>query len=536
MIHLRPYQSEAINKAIDFFMRDTPEPSLIVLPTAWGKSILTAYVAANIPQYDKLLVVQPSKELLEQNFSKFVALCGKDAIAGIYSASFRKKEMERITYATIGSIKNLGSDFRQMGFTKMLIDEAHLYPRQEESMLGGFLKESGITQVLGITATPLKLEQFGERQGDRFDKWSELIMLTNPSPSGTFFKNILHVGQISEMTTLHYWSPLRYEIIPFDTQQLRLNSTGSEFAQTSIEESYALNNVRNNIFAALDYHTERRHCVVFVPSVEEAAILANNYPEASYVCGDTPKKEREAVINGFKNGTIRVLFNVSVVLTGFDYPKIDMIVFAMSTASVARYYQATGRGVRIDPDKEKEDCIIVDMGGNVERFGHVEDITFEKMGRWRMYGSGGRLLSGIPIDCMNAITKDDIERMRSNPNDLETLNFGKHKGEKIENIPMSYRKWLIKNRNPQYGNYLFDKVVLTMEDYIKDTTKEPPVTIVPNGKYGGLKMSEVPRGYLVWLYNSQIWNNCNDSLRRGIEMTYGGVPPHIEKKSKSKSK
>lgn len=59
MIQLRSNQGEAIQKAIDYFCEKKPKPSLIVLPTAWGKSILTAFVAQN--STDKLLVIQPSK-------------------------------------------------------------------------------------------------------------------------------------------------------------------------------------------------------------------------------------------------------------------------------------------------------------------------------------------------------------------------------------------------------------------------------------------------------------------------------------------
>lgn len=129
MITLRENQAEPIEKAIRFFQEAKPKPSLIVLPTAWGKSILTAYVAKN--SNDKLIVLQPSKELLEQNYLKYCTLCGDfGSNAGIYSASFGRKEIAQITYATIGSIKNLGAEFKRYGFTKMLIDEAHLYPRE----------------------------------------------------------------------------------------------------------------------------------------------------------------------------------------------------------------------------------------------------------------------------------------------------------------------------------------------------------------------------------------------------------------------
>ena len=263
MITLRENQSEPIAKAIQFFQEAKPKPSLIVLPTAWGKSILTAFVAKNTT--DRLLVLQPSKELLEQNYRKYCTLCRDFGCnAGIYSASFGRREIAQITYATIGSIKNLGETFKRYGFTKMLIDEAHLYPREADSMLGRFLKDSGITHVLGIT-----------------------------------------------------------------------------------------------------------------------------------------------------------------------------------TASIALYYQIIGRGTRIDP--EKSDCLICELGGNVSRFGHVEDIVFEKGKLWRMFGSNGRLLSGIPIHDIGKYSREDtkaIDAQAEQP--ITVMPFGKYQGEKIANIPLNYRQWMIR--------------------------------------------------------------------------------------------
>ena len=526
MLTLRPYQEEPVRKAIEFFNSDRQENSLIVLPTAWGKSILTAFVAANIPQYEKLLVVQPSKELLEQNYNKYMTLCGQDATAGIYSASFGKKEVERITYATIGSIKDIGKTFRQMGFTKMLIDEAHLYPRKEESMLGKFLKDAGIRQVLGITATPLKLEQFSQKNGDKFDKWSELLMLSSLSPSGRFFTDILYVGQIQEMTSMGFWTPLVYEQLPFDTRMLRLNTIGSEFSANSIEEAYKLNNIRNNIYGALSYHSDRRHCLVFVPTVDEAKILAQGYPDSAYISGDMNKKERNAVVEGFRSGHIRVVFNVGVLSTGFDYPLIDAIILAFSTSSVSKYYQILGRGVRIHP--EKKDCLIVDMGGNVNRFGFVENLWFEHLDRWRMYGNGNRLITGLPINCIGHVTREDITRIYSYPPSPYVWNHGKHKGLGIKDTPLSYLVWMLTNPTMSLPWYVRDLMVRTLENHVRDTTNEPPEIRMPDGQHAGKLMCDVPKNYLAWYYNSKDWNECNDSLRRGVELAYGKIPPYFK--------
>lgn len=438
MITLRSNQVEPIDKAIKFFQSPNAVPSLIVLPTAWGKSILTAYVAKYCGEH--LIVLQPSKELLEQNFRKYVNLCGGfGGNAGIFSASMNRKEIAPITYATIGSIKDLGTKFKQLGFTKMLIDEAHLYPRESDSMLGRFLKDSGITHVLGITATPVKLQQ---NIGTDGQPYSKLVMLTSRSKKGNFFREIIHVGQVQEMVELGFWSKLVYERKDFDDKMLVFNSSRSEYTDASIQRAYNANGGTSNIIRALDAHPEREHILAYVPSVKDAQDLAEKYPNSGVVYGTQDRAERERTIEAFKAGKIRVIFNVRVLSTGFDYTGIDCIVLGISTASIALYYQIIGRGTRID--EGKKDCLVCDIGGNMDRFGRIEDITFEHGRMWRMFGTGGLLLSGIPIHEIGCYTRVDTQRIdqqASGP--ILIMPFGKYKGTQLKDVPMDYRKWML---------------------------------------------------------------------------------------------
>lgn len=440
MITLRENQTEPIKKAIDFFNEKKPKPSLIVLPTAWGKSILTAFVARNTA--DRMIVLQPSKELLEQNYLKYCTLCdGFGANAGIYSASFGRKDIERITYATIGSIKSLGAQFKALGFTKMLIDEAHLYPREADSMLGRFLADSGITHVLGITATPVKLQTGRDREKNTYSK---LVMLTSRSKKGNFFKEIIHVGQVSEMVRLGFWTPLTYKVARFDSSMLVFNSSNSEYTEDSVQRAYEANGGMEQVIQALDAHPERRHALAFVPSVDDAISLANRYPDSAVIYGDMDKRVRADIIERFRAGLIRVIFNVRVLSTGFDYTGIDCIILGISTASIALYYQIIGRATRIAHGKE--DALIIDLGGNVERFGRVEDLTFEQGKIWRLFGTGGRLLSGIPITDIGKITREDVERVESGKvPPIEIMPFGKYKGNRISDIPLNYRQWMLRS-------------------------------------------------------------------------------------------
>lgn len=457
MITLRENQQEPIDKAIKFFNEPKPKPSLIVLPTAWGKSILTAFVAKHTN--DRLIVLQPSKELLEQNYKKYMHLCNGFANVGIYSASFGRKEIAQVTYATIGSIKAIGAKFKELGFTKILIDEAHLYPREADSMLGTFLKDSGITHVLGITATPVKLQTNRDLNGNTFSK---LVMLTSRSKKGNFYKEIIHVGQVQEMVQLGYWSPLKYEAAGFDDSKLVFNTSKSEYTEDSVKLAYDANGGTQSIIDALDRHTDRQHILAFVPSVQDAIELSERYPNSAVIYGDMDKRQRADTIERFKAGEIRVIFNVRVLSTGFDYTGIDCIVLGISTASIALYYQIIGRGTRIDPDKK--DCLICDFGGNVVRFGRVEDITFEQGKLWRMFGTGGRLLSGIPIHDIGKYTRKDTQTLDAKANaPIEIMPFGKYKGTKIAEIPLNYRQWMVRafDWNPR-NEKLRKSIIATM--------------------------------------------------------------------------
>ena len=65
---LRNYQQRASDAAVDYFTSKTKGNGLIILPTGAGKSLVIADIASRIDQ--PLIVLQPSKEILEQNFSK----------------------------------------------------------------------------------------------------------------------------------------------------------------------------------------------------------------------------------------------------------------------------------------------------------------------------------------------------------------------------------------------------------------------------------------------------------------------------------
>lgn len=433
---LRPNQLLPVKVGVEFFKSKKPNPSIIIAPTAFGKSIVIAKIAKELNE--KILVIQPSKELLEQNYNKFINLGGN---ASIYSASFGEKEIGDVTYATIGSIIKVSNEFKKLGIRKVIIDECDRFPREPGGMLRRFLKAAGITHVMGLTATPLKLQTNLDEYAQPFSK---LVMLTNASKKGNFFKDILHVAQIKEMTELGFWSPLIYESYDFDTGDLVYNSSKADYTDDSIKRAYKNQNIAEKIIYKVNELKDRKAILVSVPSIDEAVSLSKKIPKSGAIYSGMPAKERTKLIDDFKSGKLRVVVQVSILSVGFDYPELDCIITGRPTQSLSWWYQFVGRVTRIHPDKKNG--LVIDFVGSVPKFGRVEDFYFKELGgRWELLGEGGKILTGIPLHHIgHYVDGKDTTEFENIGMDIK-MPFGKYKGVELRKIPSWYRKWLIEN-------------------------------------------------------------------------------------------
>ena len=110
---------------------------------------------------------------------------------------------------------------------------------------------------------------------------------------------------------------------------------------------------------------------MFTRFIAESEALCRAVPGSTILTGETKPKERKRIIDDFKSGRIKVLANVGVLTTGFDYPELDTIVMACPTMSLAKWYQCVGRIIRPFPGKSGW---VIDLGENIERFGYVEHL------------------------------------------------------------------------------------------------------------------------------------------------------------------
>lgn len=380
MYILRDYQKEAVEKGLDFF-RDKKQKknSVIVLPTGSGKSLVIAKIAKELD--GNVLIFQPSKELLEQNYQKFIDYEGE---ASIYSASKNSKEIGKVTFCTIGSVKNKSHLFRDVKY--VISDECHKMSPNFDSMYKKFFNGMKV-KLLGLTASPFRLKSYNFPE-----RHSKLCMLDRTRPK--IFQDYVYVNQIKDLYNEGYLCECKYKDISFDRSKLIVNSTKADYQLESMNKEVERQNVCDKIIEGCTRTTTRNHILIFVPSIQNAEYIRDNLDSCELVSGKTPKKEREKIINDFKSGKIRCVVNVNTMTIGFDFPSIDMIVIGRPTFSLALYMQIVGRGIRVC--SSKKDCLIVDLVGNHKRFGDIKDIMMKKEKQWGIY-SKEKLLTGVEM-------------------------------------------------------------------------------------------------------------------------------------------
>lgn len=455
---LRPYQKEAVDAGLKFLTGRSKKPGIIVAPCGAGKSLLISKIAHEINR--PTLVLQPSKEILEQNYAKAVSFGSEPTI---YSASCGVKELSAMTYATLKSIKKDVARLKDTGIDTLLIDECHSgYSPEEGSEFMEFMSEFPEAKVLGFTATPCRLRAYSSMLEGNYSK---LNMLTKDEHN--FFKKLVHVIQIQELTSQGFWCPLKYERWSFDESALMLNSTGAEYTNESIKESIVRNGLNNSIYKRLlQLMNERKAILVCMDSIESCNRIsefmnARMGAITGVVTSLTTKKKREQIISDFKEGKLKVVFNYSTLATGFDFPELDCVMFGRPTFSYSTYYQILGRAVRIHPDKKE--ALIIDCCDNMRRFGRIEDLTIEQFPSkgWCMF-AGNQLLSNIRMG--DIITKDEILRRAASlksvngdgrrEDDLDSIImwFGKYEGIRFKDIPVSYFRFLAENMAVKPGD------------------------------------------------------------------------------------
>ena len=367
MITLRAYQQEAVAAVYDFLRRRDDNPC-VVLPTASGKTPVMATICRDTVERwgGRVLVLAHVKELLEQAVDKLHAMAPDLWMRiGVYSAGLRSRDTEHpIIVAGIQSVYRRAAQLDR--FDLILVDECHLIPPEGDGMYRTFLAEAKVVnpnvRLVGLTATPYRMSSG---------------MICGPD-------NLLHevcyeVG-VRELIVQGYLCPLKTKAGRQKVDTTGLHVRGGEFVAGEVEalmDDDAL--VRDACHEIADHTRDRHSVLVFASGVQHARhvqrVLGGMGHECGFVCGDTLPFDRADTLRRFREGQLKYLVNVNVLTTGFDAPNIDCVAMLRPTNSPGLYYQMVGRGFRLHPSKEN--CLVLDFGGNILRHGPVDALEIK---------------------------------------------------------------------------------------------------------------------------------------------------------------
>lgn len=370
---LRPYQQAAID-AVYEHLRTKDDNPCAVIPTAGGKTPIMATICRDaVVQWNgRVLILAHVKELLEQTADKLRAVC-PEVDFGIYSAGLKRRDTNNpIIVAGIQSVYRRACELE--AFDLVMVDEAHLIPLDGDGMYRQFLADAKVVnpnlRVIGFTATPFRLK-------------SGSIC----TPDG-FLNHICYEVGVRELIRDGFLCPLVTKAGRSKADTTDLHVRGGEFVADEVESLMDQDSlVRAACTEIVEYTTDRNACLIFSSGVQHGqhiveTLQRNHGIQCGFVTGETAASKRDETLSRFKAGELKYLCNVNVLTTGFDAPHIDCVALLRPTMSPGLYYQMVGRGFRLHPSKE--DCLVLDFGGNVLRHGPVDQIRITQ----REGGSG----------------------------------------------------------------------------------------------------------------------------------------------------
>lgn len=363
MLELRDYQRDAIDKGIYEYFCNHDGNVLIVIPTGGGKSLIIAQflkeVYARWPD-QRVLILTHVHEIIKQNYNELVELW-PEAPVGINSAGLKSRDFQ--SPIIIGGIQSVYNHVERLPVPDLvLVDEAHLIPRSSDTMYMRLIKRllelNPELKIIGFTATAFRLDSGMLHKGP-----------------GALFNAIGYEANVRDLITNKWLVPPRTLRAAAQIDTTGVGTRLGEFIPTQLEaraiDPETVERIANEIVA----QGENRVgwlvfcCGIYHAEMMERALHARGVTTKS-IFGHTKLDERRETIEAFKRQEIQCLTSMGVLTTGFNAKHVDLIALCRPTKSTGLYIQMIGRGLRLFPGKE--DCLVLDFGGNIGRHGPVD--------------------------------------------------------------------------------------------------------------------------------------------------------------------
>lgn len=339
-MELRPYQASSIAQLRDAFRQGYNKIGLM-LPTGAGKTVIAANIIQSaLSKNKRVAFIADRIDLIEQTSASFEHYGIEH---GIIQADHWKTNYNKPVQ--ICSIQTLARR-RWPGFDIAIVDEFHSLYKAQIDMLN---KWDNLTYI-GLSATP-----FTKGLGQH---WQHLIV-------GATTKQLIRDGYLSDFVV--YAPPV------VDLKGVRTQA--GDYNQKQLAERVDQDKPVGDVIKTWQKYGDNRQTMVFAVNIAHSRHIVSEFVRAGisalHIDAYTDPDERRSSLRAYKEGRVQVISCVDILTKGFDEPNTGTLVMARPTKSLIVHLQQIGRALRIAPDKEN--AIILDHGGNVERHGFPTD-------------------------------------------------------------------------------------------------------------------------------------------------------------------
>lgn len=346
---LWPHQVRGIEEAFRA-ERDGHRAIVITSPTGGGKSRMMVDMAKATSDEGLSCAVFTNRRLLTKQMTDQLDKHGVDheVLAAGYNLNdeFAGERIKVCSVQTMGSRVFDRGQWNLPAAKRVFIDEAHSNKADIARKIIEHYRDQGAT-VFGFTATPVGL----------LGLYSHLVI----------------AGTNSELRRCGALVPC--EVFAPDEPDMRgvkMNPVG-EYVQAQATKRIMECVCFGDVFS----HWKRLNpfgfpTIVFAPGVGESVWFRDEFRKrgvtAEHIDGTTTDKDREDIIEGSKDGHVKVLSSCGVLREGVDLPWIVHGILVQPCAALSTYLQIVGRLLRACPGR-KDRAILQDHAGAWHRHG-----------------------------------------------------------------------------------------------------------------------------------------------------------------------
>jgi superfamily II DNA or RNA helicase len=325
-IILRDHQTEAVN----IFFNE--QQAISCLPTASGKSLITAVLSKKIEKYGRSIVIVPSKDLITQT-EDYYHILGLDV--GVYYGD-RKDFFKTHTICTWQSLEKLRQSPIMVG--------------NDEVTFTDFI--DGVVaficdEVHGARAEKLSSLLTGE-MGKIPIRWG--ISGTIPKEPHEIVNLVIGIGEV--VHTLETSSLQELGILSqCDVKIIQMVDT-REFTNYPAEYSYLVGDEDRLVYVANLITSLTGNVLVLIGRKETGKVLQSMIPGSVFLSGATKSKDRREHYDEVAISNSKVIIATSgIAAVGIDIPRLNHLIIFEAGKSFVRTIQSVGRALRTAFDK-----------------------------------------------------------------------------------------------------------------------------------------------------------------------------------------